>query len=222
MSFRDDLFVIHRDHLDKKDVKHKNRYNKYEYGYNSDLDCVIISSNGTVGDIYEVQGLRIGLPATPKQVWKSSDKTKDQIFVRTPKPTSLAKYKTIYDFQAETDGGLKEQYADYIEQEWERRENGFWFMCNGEPIYMTGEHYFFCNYHSIDTESGFPDFRHSNRIWFYFWEACKADHRCYGMCYLKNRRSGFSHMASSMSVNTASKTKRAHIGILSKTGADAK
>ena len=91
-------------------------------------------------------------------------------------------------------------------------------MCNGEPTYITGEHYFFCNYHSIDTESGFPDFRHSNRIWFYFWEACKADDRCYGMCYLKNRRSGFSHMAASMAVNTASKTKRSHIGICLRQG----
>ena len=222
MSWKDELFTVHTDHLVKKDVKHNNRYKKFKYGFNKDLDCVIISRDGTLGEIYEVQGLRIGMPKAPEQVWGSDRKTKDQVFVRTPKPSSLAKYKTIYDFQAEIDEDLKEQYADYIEQEWERRENGHWFMCNGEATYITGEHYFFCNYHSIDTESGFPDFRHSNRIWFYFWEACKADHRSYGMCYLKNRRSGFSHMAASMAVNTASKTKRSHIGILSKTGADAK
>ena len=222
MSYKDELFIVHSDHLEDKTVKRNNRYKKFEYGYNKDLDCVIISRDGTIGKIYEVQGLRIGLPETPKQVWGADHKIEDQYFVRVPKPATLAKYKTIYDFQAETDEALKEQYADYIEDEWDKRENGFWFMCNGEPTYITGEHYFFCNYHSIDTESGYPDFRHSNRIWFYFWEACKADPRCYGMCYLKNRRSGFSHMAASMAVNTASKTKRSHIGILSKTGADAK
>ena len=222
MSWKDELFTVDREHLTDKVVKRNNRNKKYEYGYNSDLDCVVISRSGTIGEIYEVQGLRIGLPGMPDEVWRSSEKVEDQIFVRTPKPQSLGKYKTIYDFQAETDEGLKEQYADYIETEWDRRENGYWFMCNGEATYLTGEHYFFCNYHAIDTESGYPDFRHSNRIWFYFWEACKADVRCYGMCYLKNRRSGFSHMAASMAVNTASKTRRSHIGILSKTGADAK
>ena len=222
MSWKDELFTIDRSHLDDKVVKRDNRYKKHEYGYNKKLDAVIISTDGTLGEIYEIQGLRIGLPMCPKDVWSSGKRPEDQVFVQTKKPQTLSKYKTIYDFQAESDEDLKEQYADYIEQEWDRRENGFWFKCNGENTYITGEHYFFCNYHSIDTESGFPDFRHSNRIWFYFWEACKADHRCYGMCYLKNRRSGFSHMAASMSVNTASKTKRSHIGILSKTGADAK
>ena len=34
---------------------------------------------------------------------------------------------------------------------------------------------------------GPPDFREANRLFFIFWEACKADDRCYGMCYLKNR-----------------------------------
>ena len=32
---------------------------------------------------------------------------------------------------------------------------------------------------------GAPDFREANRLYFIFWEACKADDRCYGMCYLK-------------------------------------
>ena len=38
---------------------------------------------------------------------------------------------------------------------------------------------------------GQPDFRESNRLFYIFWEACKADKRSYGMCYLKNRRSDF-------------------------------
>ena len=42
------------------------------------------------------------------------------------------------------------------------------------------------------------------------------------MCYLKIRRSGFSFMSSCEGVNTATITKDAMIGILSKTGADAK
>ena len=67
--------------------------------------------------------------------------------------------------------------------------------------------------HTIYTSTGLklmsahPDFRQANRIFFYFWEACKLDYRSYGMCYLKNRRSGFSFMASSEVVNIATTTK---------------
>ena len=42
------------------------------------------------------------------------------------------------------------------------------------------------------------------------------------MCYLKNRRSGFSFMSSSEIVNLATSTSDSQLGILSKTGADAK
>jgi len=69
---------------------------------------------------------------------------------------------------------------------------------------------------------GKPDFREENRLFFIFWEACKADQRCYGMCYLKNRRSGFSFMASAETVNLATISSDARYGILSKSGADAK
>jgi len=69
---------------------------------------------------------------------------------------------------------------------------------------------------------GKPDFREANRLFYIFWEACKADDRCYGMCYLKNRRSGFSFMASGETVNLATISSDSRYGILSKTGPDAK
>ena len=69
---------------------------------------------------------------------------------------------------------------------------------------------------------GNPDFREANRLFFIFWEACKADKRCFGMCYLKNRRSGFSFMASGETVNEATISSDARFGILSKSGPDAK
>jgi len=69
---------------------------------------------------------------------------------------------------------------------------------------------------------GQADFREANRLFFIFWEACKADKRCYGMCYLKNRRSGFSFMASGETVNLATISSDARYGVLSKSGADAK
>ena len=73
---------------------------------------------------------------------------------------------------------------------------------------------------SIDV--GYPDYREANRIFFLYWEACKADKRCFGMDYLKIRRSGFSFMGSSECVNTGTLARDSRVGILSKTGSDAK
>ena len=69
---------------------------------------------------------------------------------------------------------------------------------------------------------GLPDFRESNRIFYIYWEACKADNRSFGICYLKNRRSGFSFMSSSETSNQGTIVRDARLGILSKTGSDAK
>ncbi len=213
------LYKIHTEHLSSKLVKNNNRYKKFEYGYNKDLDCVVISKDGTIGEIYEIQGLKIALPLIPKEINGKELKKEDQVFIQTPKPATLKKIKSIYNFKSYNED-IKEKYYEYINKEFDFRSDGYWFMCNGEPCYLTGSHYIYLNWTKIDV--GSPDFRHANRLFFYFWEACKADYRCYGMCYLKNRRSGFSFMASSEVVNVATVTRDARFGILSKTGGDAK
>ena len=213
------LYNVISDHLDDKKVKKNNKLKKYKYGYDKDLDCVIISKDGTLGEIYEIQGLKVGLPQIPESVDGGKLKEDKQVFTRRERPESLSKIKTLYDFKQYPDD-LKEKYYDYINGEFTRRDNGYWFMCNGAPCYITGSHYIYLNWTKIDV--GAPDFRQANRIFYYFWEACKADPRCYGMCYLKNRRSGFSFMASSETVNQATISRDARFGILSKSGSDAK
>jgi len=217
--YKQTLYTVHTGHLGTKHVKHLNKNKKFSPGYNEDLDCVIISKDGTLGDIYEIQGLKVGLPKTPKKIDGQDLKKIDQQFIRRERPKSLTRIKTLYDFQTYTED-IKDQYYKYIDSEFNYRNDGYWFMCNGTPCYITGSHYIYLNWTKIDV--GSPDFRQANRIFFYFWEACKADRRSYGMCYLKNRRSGFSFMASSECVNQATTSKDSRFGILSKTGADAK
>jgi len=217
--YKQSLYAIHSAHLSTKNVKRNNKLKNYKYGYNDDLDCVVISKDGTIGEIFEVQGLRIALPAIPKEVYSNSEKPEDQVFKQTLKPATLSKIKSIHDFQLYPDE-IKEKYYEYINSEFDRRSDGYWFMCNGTATYITGTHYMYLNWTKIDV--GAPEFRQSNKIFFYFWEACKADYRCYGMCYLKNRRSGFSFMASAETVNQATTSKDARFGVLSKSGSDAK
>jgi len=217
--YTQDLYTIHTEHLNDKKVKHTNKHKNFTYGYNEDLDCVIISKDGTLGDIYEIQGLKVGLPKTPEQIDGEDLEKTNQVFKVANKPESLSKLKTIYDFQVCTES-VKEKYYSYIDNEFNRRDAGYWFMCNGTANYITGSHYVYLTWTKIDV--GSPDFRQANRIFYYFWEACKADKRSYGMCYLKNRRSGFSFMASSETVNLATTSKDSRFGVLSKTGSDAK
>ena len=217
--YKQTLYTVHSDHLADKKVKHTNKHKNFKYGYNEDLDCVIISKDGTLGNIYNIQGLKVGLPKTPDKIDGEDLKKVDQVFKVANKPESLSKLKTIYDFQNVSED-IKEKYYSYIDREFNRRDAGYWFMCNGAANYITGSHYVYLTWTKIDV--GSPDFRQANRIFYYFWEACKADKRSYGMCYLKNRRSGFSFMASSETVNLATTSKDSRFGVLSKTGADAK
>ncbi len=217
--YKQNLYSIHTSHLEDKKIKNKNRHKKFKSGYNEELDCIVISKNGTIGDIYEIQGLKIAIPKTPKEINGSEIKKEDQVFIKRERPESLNRIKTIYDFKQHKEI-LKEKYYRYIDAEFNYRNDGYWFMCNGVPTFITGSHYIYLNWTKIDV--GSPDFRHANRLFFYFWEACKLDYRSYGMCYLKNRRSGFSFMASSEVVNIATTTKDSRFGILSKTGSDAK
>ena len=217
--YKQTLYKIHTTHLSDKKIKHLNKHKKFEYGYNEDLDCVVISKDGTIGDIYEIQGLKVAIPKTPNTIDGEDLKQSDQFFKIKNKPESLNKIKSIYDFQSYPED-IKEKYYKYIDSEFNYRNDGYWFMCNGSANYITGSHYVYLSWTKIDV--GAPDFRQANRIFYYFWEACKADKRSYGMCYLKNRRSGFSFMASSETVNLATTSKDSRFGVLSKTGADAK
>ena len=217
--YKQALYKITTDHLSDKKIKNLNKYKKFIYGYNEDLNCVVISKDGTIGDIYEIQGLKVALPKTPDKIDGKDLKKENQYFKIRNKPNSLSNIKTIYDFK-EIDEKTKEQYYPYIDTEFNYRNDGYWFMCDGTANYITGSHYVYLAWTKIDV--GSPDFRQANRIFYYFWEACKADKRSYGMCYLKNRRSGFSFMASSESVNQATTSKDSRFGILSKSGADAK
>jgi hypothetical protein len=140
-------------------------------------------------------------------------------WVKFTQPKELERLKNIFDWRSYPDD-QKDKWHDYIDEEFKRREEGFWFTNNGEPTWITGTHYMYLQWSKIDV--GAPDFREANRLFYIFWEACKADKRCYGMCYLKNRRSGFSFMSSAETVNLATLASDSRYGILSKSGADAK
>tara|TARA_R110000851_G_scaffold227868_1_gene380639 strand:+ start:2386 stop:4512 length:2127 start_codon:yes stop_codon:yes gene_type:complete len=180
---------------------------------------IVISKTGQIGNIININGLIIALPLSPTAINKRSEITSKQYWERKTLPKELSRMQSIFQWN-DMAAVFKNKWVDYIEEEFDRRDDGHWFYNNGKPIYITGSHYMYLQWTSIDV--GYPDFREANRIFFIYWEACKADNRCFGLVYLKIRRSGFSFMGSSECVNTGTLVKDSRVGILSKTGSDAK
>lgn len=216
---QNNIYSIQKDFVSPSILSNKNRARSWVYGYDDKYDIVVISKNGQVGEIVNISGLNIGLPPVPEKVYKRSDKKSEQYWQREDLPRELAKIQSIFHWN-EMPSQFKDRLVDYIENEFDYRERGFWFMNNGEPTYITGSHYMYLQWASIDV--GYPDFREANRIYWIYWEACRADNRSFGMIYLKIRRSGFSFMASSECINVGTLARDSRVGILSKTGADAK
>ena len=212
MAYQQTLYKI-IEPIKKTTISRLNKSKKWKYGYNEEHDVVVISKTGQIGEVYEIQNLKIALPAE-RDVYSIDDK-----WIAHDYPAELRRLKTIFDWRNYPEE-LKEKWYAYIDREFTRREEGFWFRNKGCSTYITGSHYMYLQWSKIDV--GKPDFREANRLFFIFWEACKADQRCYGICYLKNRRSGFSFMSSSETVNQATISSDSRFGILSKSGADAK
>lgn len=68
----------------------------------------------------------------------------------------------------------EEHYDDRLEafrrQEWERRLKGFWFMNNGVPTFITGPHYYYLAWCTLDV--GAPRYMDASRKTFYFRQYC--------------------------------------------------
>ena len=213
------LYRVVKGHVPSKVMSRKNNGRTWVYGYNEEYDMVIISKTGQVGEVINISGLNIGLPIAPKDCIKRSEASREQYWERKDLPKELNRIQSIFHWN-DMPSEFKNRWVDFIEREFDYRDQGCWFMNNGVPTYITGSHYMYLQWSSIDV--GYPDYREANRIFFIYWEAARADNRSFGMVYLKIRRSGFSYMSSSECVNIATLAKDARVGILSKTGADAK
>jgi hypothetical protein len=197
--------------LKESDRKSKNLLGYWKYGYDKDIDVVIISKDGTLGEIYNVMGLNIGLPEKPKDkdILNYDKRADKQKFVREEMPSGLTEETMNYD-----------KYADYITEEFRRREEGFWCFIKGEPVFINGTYYFGVQWCKENVK--YSDFRIIQNELMLFWEACKADERCYGMDYVKNRRFGASLLAIVEQIESATINEDKILGIVSKKGNDSK
>ena len=190
--------------------------------------------NGTTIDI---QGLPCSIPepgyvfnvVTKKIEYRGisqrSENPNEQYWERTPLPNW---YKEIMKKEDEYEKKRKdndepfydEKLEEYKKQEWDRRLNGYWFMNNGKPIYLTGSHYMYLQWFQIDI--GYPRFRFPDLEYFYFLQYVIEDPNCMGMIEITKRRFGKTFRGGLFLYEYVTRTRMTNAGIQSKTGADGK
>lgn len=187
----------------------KNKTKSWKYGYNELIDTVIISRDGTLGEVFKINGLNIGLPQKPddKLILNHNKTLRNQKWERQPLPD-----------------GLKEEnqhkFLDYINSEWDKREFGVWIFINGKEVYLTRTYYFFLQW--IREGNKYPNFRVIQNELMIYWEACKADERSFGICFVKPRRFGWSALAFTELLEAGTSVENKLLGMMSKKGDDAK
>ena len=181
---------------------------------------ISICPNGTKGEVVELAGLFILLPAQPpKKEILGYEKPDDlQLWQRIPMPAELSRIKSM-DEWSEMPKEFREKFHPYIEEEFRRRREGLWFFNKGIPTYITGRHYMMLQWTKLDV--GYPDYLAFQRDIFLHMAACESDPRCMGQLYTKCRRSGYTNICSSVLLDEATQIKDKLLGIQSKTGKDA-
>ena len=185
-----------------------------------DDPAIKICPNGTEGEILELGGLLICLPKRPpkKEIFGYKESDSMQVWRRLPMPQELSRIRSM-DEWGEMPREFRARFRPYIEEEFRRRREGFWFYNNGTATYITGRHYMMLQWTKLDI--GYPYFLNFQREIFLHMAACETDPRCIGQLYTKCRRSGYTNICSAVLVDEATQVKDKLMGIQSKTGKDA-
>lgn len=108
------------------------------------------------------------------------------------------------------------------ERELKRREEGCWFYNNGEPVYLTGDNYFYLTHFKLPAGI-YPEFREADVKFFWWWKfAVEDDPNCIGGVFMGARQRGKTARAASLLLNYATLNCNVWCGITSKTESDAK
>ena len=200
-SYRRRISVILDNVIPISVIKKNNAKKLWKYGRNEEYDVIVISRNGTIGQIVEISGLKIALPSAPKKIRFKEFPNNEQKWARYTIPEELLDFDKIYKDEPNPVAKWKQvqlKYKSFIEEDIERKFNGDWICIDGEDVYLTGYYYFFLQHYYLSDMRKFPDFRNPQLDYFIFVEACFADFKCLGSLLLKSRRSSFSTTSASI------------------------
>jgi hypothetical protein len=167
----------------------------------------------------QIYGVTVTYPQIPSanKIANRELPPKQQYFRRAETPEVFNEL----DYDDDGDPIYTEQMLEFIHQELDRIDNGYFFYNNQKLVYITGEHYFYINYWTLENDER-PDYRDCDRRWFLFKDYCQQHPSIDGVIRIKKRREGATSQETACLVRTALRNRKAFCGIMSKTGKDAK
>lgn len=108
-----------------------------------------------------------------------------------------------------------------LDEEMGRLYDGEWIYIGGEPIYLNNYCYFFLQWMYLENEY-YPEYRDTCLYYFRFIEICEKSKLTWGHILIKGRRLGASSMEASILLLNGLIERNKRMGIISKTGDDAK
>jgi len=112
-----------------------------------------------------------------------------------------------------------EQLEAFRKQEFDRIRHGYWFYNKNKMVYVTGFHYFYLTYWKLNT--GYPEFRDTDRQLFFFWQYVLEDDRAAGLIEITKRGVGKSYRMGAVAYLMTVLHRNSHVGIQSKSDTDA-
>lgn len=172
-----------------------------------------------MGEKIKIYNTEIEIPDVPphEEIEDWGMPKEEQYWRRKPLP-SMFKF-----LNKDVDGNIEltieqERYASI---EFHRIKNGFWFYNNGVPTYITGRHYYYLQYWTLENRKA-PEYRETSRNYYLYLEHWYNVYWCLGIIRGKSRRSGASSEASSNITGHVTTNKNARGGHVSKTSSDAR
>jgi hypothetical protein len=172
-----------------------------------------------MGEKIVIYHTAIELPDKPDFIedWGYADDITNQYWRRRELPS----FFQMVEYDKEGNALLDRQQSEYAREEVRRCKEGFWFMNNGKPIYITGKNYFYLTFWKLEDDI-FPDYRDLDRRYFLFLNHWENVSWCLGTVVGKKRRQGATSIATSNLVYECIFFKNSFCGLTSKTQVDAK
>ncbi len=163
---------------------------------------------------HQIYGIIYKTPQAPKKV--DNQKEKKRLFQRVEIP---AIFENL-EFDEDGNAIYEEEHVEFIKSEWKKINDGYWFYNRDTLTYITGLHYFYLNYWTLE-DGNVPDYRDVDRKYFYYQDYCEKIPQCFGIIRIKKRREGATSQATCYLVWKSITNRKSFCGIMSKTGKDA-
>jgi hypothetical protein len=155
-------------------------------------------------------------PVEQIECW-GTDNPSEQYWTRKPLP----EYFEEVEYDKEGNALLNNEQREYAIEEVSRCRQGFWFMNNGIPTYITGKNYFYIQWWKLENDE-YPEFRNTDREYFLFLNHWENTPWTLGVVRSKKRREGASSQATANLIYECIFFKNSFCGLTSKTQVDAK